>query len=79
MFGLNDDLAPLQSQTIIWANVGLFMLLSTGPLETNFSDILIVKIFIQENAFENVVCKMAAILSHFKVWMIWDALGSLCL
>ena len=35
-------------------------ILSTGPLGTNFSEIL--SILIQKNAFENVVCEMVAIL-----------------
>ena len=35
-------------------------MLLIGPLEKNFSAILI-KIYIQGNAFENVVCKLAAI------------------
>ena len=41
-------------------------LLSIGPLETNFSEIFNqnTKLFIQENVFENVVRKMAAILSR---------------
>ena len=39
-------------------------LLSNGPLGANFSEILIknIKIFIHENASENIVCEMAAIL-----------------
>ena len=41
-------------------------MLLIGPLETNFSEILIksLYVFIQENALENVVWKMAAILSR---------------
>ena len=34
-----------------------------GPLGTNFSEMLIKNIFIQENPFQNVIWKMAAILS----------------
>ena len=34
-----------------------------GPLETDFCEILIeIHIIIQENAFENVICEMSAIL-----------------
>ena len=48
-------------QAIIWTNAGL---LSIGPPGTNFSEVLIaICIFIQENAFENVARKLAAILS----------------
>ena len=46
-------------------------LLSIGPLATNFSEIqieILIQIYIQENAFENVVYETAAILS----WGGWD-------
>ena len=52
-------LSPDRCQAIIWTNAGLLLI---GPLGTNFSEILI-EIFIQENAFECVVCETAAILS----------------
>ena len=41
-------------------------LLLTGPLGTNFSEIevKITKVYIHENAFENILFKMAAILSR---------------
>ena len=42
-------------------------LLLIGHLRTNFSDIFIkCKLFIQENAFQNVICEIAAILSREK-------------
>ena len=55
----SDNVASLG---IIWTNAGILLI---GPPETNFSEILIIffYIFIQENAFENIVWKMAAILS----------------
>ena len=58
--GSGNGLSLLQRQAITWTNADL---LSIGPLETNFNEILSQGsiIFIQENAFENVVCKMAAI------------------
>ena len=61
--GPNNGLSPIQCQAIIWTNARL---LSIGPLGTNFSEILIKikKLFIHENAFENIVCKMAVILSR---------------
>ena len=43
-------------QAIIWTNAWILLI---GLLGTNFSEI-----FIHENAFENVVCEMAAILSR---------------
>ena len=46
-------------QAITCAYAGSLLI---GPLETYFSQNL--HIFIQENAFENVVCKLAAILSR---------------
>ena len=52
-------MAPVCRQAITWTNADL---LSFEPLGTNFSEICIKNIFIQENAFENVVCKS---VSHF--------------
>ena len=45
--GSDNGLLPVQHQAIIWTNA---VLLSIGPF------------LIQENAFENVICEMAAIL-----------------
>ena len=58
----DNGLSPDRSQAIIWTNAGILLI---GPLGTNFSEILNrnSNIFIQENAFENVVCETAAILS----------------
>ena len=53
--GSDNALSPIRRQAIIWTDAGL---LSIGPLRTNFT-----KLFIHENAFENIVCGMAAILS----------------
>ena len=53
----DNGLSPIWHQGIIWTNAPL---LSIGTLGTNSSEILI----IQENAFENVVWKMAAIMSR---------------
>ena len=59
----DNGLLPDQRQAFIWNNDGILLL---GPVGRNFSEILIenLYIFIQENAFENVVWKMAAILSR---------------
>ena len=60
--GSDNGLAPIRCQAIIYTNAGL---LSIGPLGTNFSEILIkIHFFIYENASENNVCEMAAILSR---------------
>ena len=60
--GSDNVLSPGRRHAIIWTKDGILLI---GPLGTNFSDILIYYscIFIQKNAFENVVWKMAAILS----------------
>ena len=62
----DNGLSPGRRQAIIWTNAGILLI---GPLGTNFSEILIEinYIFIQENAFENVVWKMAAICLGLNV------------
>ena len=62
IIGSENGFSPGRRQAIIWTNDGILLI---GPLETYFSKILIEiqSFFIQENAFENVVWKMAAILS----------------
>ena len=57
IIGADNGLSSGRRQVIFWTNVGM---LSIEPLGTNFIEILIE---IQENAFEYVVWKMAAILS----------------
>ena len=61
IIGWDNGLPPGRRQAIIWTNAGIW---SIGPLGTNFNVILIenLNVFIQENALENVVCKMAVIL-----------------
>ena len=62
-FGSDNGLAPIRYQAIIWTNAGMLL---NGLLATNFSEILIeiCAFLFQENAFEDVVWKMAAILSR---------------
>ena len=63
-----------------WTNAGIFLIV---PLGTKFSEILIEKscIFIQENAYENNVWKMAAILYRplcvDRIWceLLWIDTG----
>ena len=50
--GLYNDLLPGQRQAIIWINVGILLIQT------------IAYIFIQENAVENVICKMVAVSSQ---------------
>ena len=57
-------MSPGRCRAIIWINDGILLI---GPLGTNLSEILIdFYIFIQENAFETVVWKMAAVLSRLQ-------------
>ena len=55
--------SPGWHQAIVWPNPGILLI---GPLGTKFSEILIeiYKSSLKKNAFENVVFKMAAILSR---------------
>ena len=61
----DNGFLPVRRQGTIWTNAGLLLI---GPWGTNFSEILIelLIIFIQESAFEYVVCEMAAILSPLQ-------------
>ena len=64
IIGSDNGLSPGGRQAIIWTNDGIFLI---GPLGINKRQWNLnrnLKIFIQENAFENVVWKMAAILSR---------------
>ena len=62
IIGSDDGLSPSRRQAIIWTNAGILLI---GPLGTNFGEISIeIQTFIQENAFESVVCKKVAILSR---------------
>ena len=60
--GSDNGLSPGRRQAIIWTNGGILLI---GSLGTNFSEILIEiqTFFVEEYTFENVVWKMAAILS----------------
>ena len=64
IIGSDNGLSPRRRQAITWTNVGILL---TGPLQCRNKLQWNVNrnsyIFIQENPFENVVWKMAAILS----------------
>ena len=59
----DNGLSPGWRQAIIWTSSGILLI---GHLGTNFSEIFNgnYDIFIQENAFESVVCEIAAMLSR---------------
>ena len=59
----DNGLSPPRRQAIIWTNDGILLI---GPFGTNLSD-RNSYLFIQENAFENFVCKMAAICFGLNV------------
>ena len=61
IIGSDNGLAPSRQQAIIWTNA---VILLTGPLGTNFMEMLIemYTFSLKKNEFENVVWKMAAIL-----------------
>ena len=63
IIGLDNGLSPHRRESIIWTNAEILMTRTPGTklqwnLKRNWY------IFIQENAFENVVCEMAAIFSQ---------------
>ena len=62
IIGSENGLAPTKRQAIIWSNAGILLF---GPTETNLSELFNRNpyIFIKENVFEKVGCKMATILS----------------
>ena len=61
IIGSDNGLSPDWRQAIIWTNAGKLLI---GPIETNSNENLISKFkhFNSINAFENIVCEMAAIL-----------------
>ena len=62
IIGSDNDLSPVQCQAIIWNNTEeLSIAPQRNKIKWNFNHNS--NIFIQENAFENVVCEMAAFLS----------------
>ena len=75
LIGSDNGLSPGRCQAIIWTNDGILLI---GSLGTNFSDILIeIDTFsFKKIAFENVLWKMATILSRpqcVKPVMVWSS------
>ena len=60
--GSDNGLSPGQCRAIIWTNVGILLIEPLDKLQRNLNRNW--HIFIQENPLENVVWKMAAILSR---------------
>ena len=60
IIGSCNGLAPIWCQAITWTNADLLSIVPPG-LQWNFNKIIMINIL--ENAFQNVVCKIAAILS----------------
>ena len=66
VIGSDNGLSPHQCQAVIWTNPGILL---NGPLGRNFEQWHFNKnsyIFIQDNSFENVICKMVPILSRLQ-------------
>ena len=64
--GSDNGLSPIRHQSIILTNAGLSQI---EPLETNFSENSNkVHFFIQEDAYQNSECEMAAILFR-RTWV----------
>ena len=59
--GSDNGLPPIRRQAIISTNAGLLSIEPQEQLQWNYNQNT--EIFIEENAFENIVCEMAAILS----------------
>ena len=71
IIGSDNGLMPGRGQAIIWANAGILLIWTLGnKLKWNLNQNSY--IFIQENAFENVVWRMAAILSRPQCVKIWS-------
>ena len=65
IIGSDNGLSPGRRQAIIWTIAGILLIGSLGTNLGNFNRNS--NIFIQENAFENVVCKMASICLGLNV------------
>ena len=66
IIGSDNGFSPVRRLAIIRTNAGVLLI---EPMVTKFSEILIrfITIFIHENAFENVVCKIDAFCRGLKV------------
>ena len=70
--GSDNDLSPYRRQAIIWTNAGILLI---GPIRRYFSEFFNhnTYIFSQGNALQNIVCKVASILSRpLCVKLVWS-------
>ena len=75
IIGSDNDLSLKRRLAIIWTNAGI-LLIQTLEQTTVKSSAQFIYSFIQENAFENVVCKMSSISSRPQ-WVWWCPLYGL--
>ena len=72
----DNGLSPSRHQAIIWTNAGILLI---RPIGTNFNFNRNSLIFIQENAFKDVICEKAAILSRPQcVKYFWNPVFLIC-
>ena len=62
IIGSDNDLSPDRHQAITWTNGGIMLIGPSGKISIKFNQNATT--FIQENAFENVIWKITAILSR---------------
>ena len=60
----SNGLSPVRRQATTWTNAALWSSIALGTNSVKFESIY--KFLIHENALENVVCEMAAILSSVR-------------
>ena len=64
IIGSDNGLSPVRRQAIIWTNAEILSIRCLGTNNLQWNSNQNTKVFIHENAFENVVYEMAAILSQ---------------
>ena len=70
--GSDKDLSPIRRQAVIWTNAGLLSIWTIkNKLQWNFDQNT--KLFIHENASENIVCEKGAILSRGRWVNNWPS------
>ena len=61
--GSDNGLSPVRCQAITWTNADLWPI---GPLDTNLSEIRFKILTFSQNAFQNVIVEMSAILARAR-------------
>ena len=72
IIGSDNGLWPGRRQAIIWTNAGILLIRTNFRNKLQWNSRWNTCIFIQENARENVVWKMASILSRLQCVIAWD-------